>query len=418
LNEKILAIVVILAAFLGVFALMSNPDSVDSMQSELSVSTVRSEAESPEDVAAIRTLLTQFRTAAHAGDVDGIVTLFSDEFETEDASGKDGVRELWTMIIDWGFGAKLKVNIDTAKIEIDGDEGALTVFDQDGDPELKFFVKKYHNSGWLISGAPPEDTTVDYDVYLEPHGDECVQHAGFYRCWDIALPENPSGNPALVIDLHGMGDSASGQRRMSKFETLGASNGFIVAWPMGIGNTWNAGGVCCGAAVSDNIDDVGFLRKMVDEVSRNHAVDITKIYVTGLSNGCAMTQRFAAEASDIVAAGACMSLHLLVPPADDYTPVPMMVLYGTSDSDIFDRPDGNIPTAHENFANWGKINNCRGPAVESEVPVGVWNATYQDCEAESEVAVVALEGAGHLLYKGMQTDVDTTQIAWDFLKRF
>jgi poly(3-hydroxybutyrate) depolymerase len=95
-----------------------------------------------------------------------------------------------------------------------------------------------------------------------------------------------------------------------------------------------------------------------------------------------------------------------------------MVLYGTSDSDIFDRPDGNIPTAHENFANWGKINNCRGPAVESEVPVGVWNATYQDCEAESEVAVVALEGAGHLLYKGMQTDVDTTQIAWDFLKRF
>ncbi|NQV85548.1 MAG: hypothetical protein HQ492_00525 [Woeseiaceae bacterium] len=205
---------------------------------------------------------------------------------------------------------------------------------------------------------------------------------------------------------------------MSKFETLGASNGFIVAWPMGIGNTWNAGGVCCGAALSDNIDDVGFLRKMVDEVSRNHAVDITKIYVTGLSNGCAMTQRFAAEASDIVAAAACMSLHLLVPPADDYTPVPMMVLYGTNDRDIYEPSDGNIPTAPENFANWVKINSCKGPAVESSAPGGVSITTYQDCEAESEVAMVAIDGAVHILYEGMQTDVDTTQIAWDFLQRF
>ena len=44
--------------------------------------------------------------------------------------------------------------------------------------------------------------------------------------------------------------------------------------------------------------------------------------------------------------------------------------------------------------------------------------TYQRCAGETEISMVSIEEGVHVLYKGMHSDVDTTQIAWDFLKRF
>ena len=53
--------------------------------------------------------------------------------------------------------------------------------------------------------------------------------------------------------------------------------------------------------MSNNADDVGFLREVVAQVAAAHPVDTTRIYVTGHSYGCMMAQRFLAEASDLVA---------------------------------------------------------------------------------------------------------------------
>ena len=418
MKNQFLVITLILAAFAVVVITQINSDSKQSIPTGFQVNATQFHAASTEDLAELRAHMTKFRTAAHAGDVETIVSLHSDKFASEDATGKDGVRELWTMIIDIGFASKLELDLETAVITVDFDKAEMRIFDDYGDIELAFNFAKEEGKGWLITGTPPEDNSVSYDLYLEPHGDGCVEHGDYFRCWDIFSPEIKTDSMPLVIDLHGYTNSPERQRDMSGFESLAASHGFIVAWPYGIGKSWNAGEQCCGVAVSDGIDDVGFFRKLIEQVSMQYPVDPQRIYVTGLSNGCSMAQRLAAEASDVVAAAACMSLHLLVPPAQDYSPVPVMILYGTRDKDIYAPEEGELPSAEENFLNWGRINRCVGPAIETLASMGVLAMTYRQCAAETEISMVAIEGGVHVLYKGMQSDVDTTQIAWDFLKRF
>ena len=62
--------------------------------------------------------------------------------------------------------------------------------------------------------------------------------------------------------------------------------------------TWNAGN-CCGGARDQNVDDVGFIRQIVANLTRQMNVDRQRIYATGMSNGGLMSYRLACEMSDV-----------------------------------------------------------------------------------------------------------------------
>ena len=68
-------------------------------------------------------------------------------------------------------------------------------------------------------------------------------------------------------------------------------------------NSWNAGG-CCGYAVEKNIDDVGYIREVIDIIVKKYKVDENRVYVTGWSDGGYMSFRLACELSDKIRAAA------------------------------------------------------------------------------------------------------------------
>jgi polyhydroxybutyrate depolymerase len=280
---------------------------------------------------------------------------------------------------------------------------------------MDFALKKEDKDTWRIIGIPSE--TCSYESYASPYGDDCVQHEGYYRCWDIYVPAGLTGSSPLVIDLHGWTSNPSRQRSFSGFDSLANSEGFIVVWPYGLCNSWNSGAKCCEPASSDNIDDVGFIRKLVEKVSGQYNIDSNRIYVTGLSNGCAMAQRLANEASDIIAVAACMSLYLLVPEDTEYTPVSVMELHGTKDW-AMDYEPAEFPGALGNFNTWKTMNNCAGSYIVTWSSGKSFAWTYQDCDNGTEVSLVTIDKGGHVLYKGEETDIDTARLAWDFMKRF
>ncbi|GIT39420.1 MAG: hypothetical protein Ct9H300mP8_06160 [Gammaproteobacteria bacterium] len=124
----------------------------------------------------------------------------------------------------------------------------------------------------------------------------------YLRCWDILVPSDLETPVPLLLDLHGYSSSKTGQRGLSGFEEIAVREGFVVAWPQGIQRSWNAGGIqwlspreapevpgqgCCGTAFFEEIDDVGFIRDMVAQLIRQYPIDPKRVYVTGLSNGCA-----------------------------------------------------------------------------------------------------------------------------------
>ena len=99
--------------------------------------------------------------------------------------------------------------------------------------------------------------------------------------------------------MHGYTDCAEGNA-YTKWEDVARANGFIILFPQGTEDlpdaddknpSWNAG-YCCGGAMEEDIDDVTFIRQLVEYELERHLqmIDSTRIYLAGHSNGCAMAQ--------------------------------------------------------------------------------------------------------------------------------
>lgn len=189
------------------------------------------------------------------------------------------------------------------------------------------------------------------DISSLPSPQTCIDHGGLQRCWYTFAPEGLPSSPAVVFNMHGHGQCATDLAYMG-WRTLAAEHKFILALPMGTEDPkadWNAGR-CCSAASQDNIDDVGFLRRVATSLQSSHGVDLTRVYFAGHSNGCMMSQRMAYDASDLVAAVSCSSGYLMATPTpgretglvggsfsdisvpSTYVPVPVLTVHGTEDS--------------------------------------------------------------------------------------
>ena len=165
--------------------------------------------------------------------------------------------------------------------------------------------------------ASPDEIT-DQESQFSEH---CIQYDNLERCWLLLVPLslNESGNVPLVVDIHGGGDDMYQQRWTSDFANISMEQGFIVAYPQGHNNFWNMGGPapCLSELLCSQEDDVGFILQMLDTIMQNHSIDHSRIYSTGWSNGCGMTQRLAVQTSEVFAAAGCMATvsytHLTLP---------------------------------------------------------------------------------------------------------
>ncbi len=151
----------------------------------------------------------------------------------------------------------------------------------------------------------------------------------------------------LVFVLHGAFSTAGEMERRSGFSRLADREGFIVAYPSGIGlfgflQHWNAGH-CCGWAKADHVDDVGFLCYVVGDISHELHVDPSRVYVAGHSNDGMLAHEFArAQCRDIAAiavvAGTIGSsgkagghTQMVGPPE---APVPLITIHGWDDKTV------------------------------------------------------------------------------------
>ena len=178
-------------------------------------------------------------------------------------------------------------------------------------------------------------------------------------------------------------------------------HGFLVVYPDGTGRarllTWNAG-TCCGLAVRENVDDVGFVRAMVGELSRLYHVDRGRIFATGISNGAMFTHRLACEASDLIAGIGPVSGDMGVDGPRPARPVAVIEFHGLKDPNC-PFPGGIGPNAvtkvahrsiPETIAWWVKVNNCQPrPIITKD----------RDFERESYEPAAGQKGSPVVLYK-------------------
>lgn len=169
---------------------------------------------------------------------------------------------------------------------------------------------------------------------------ESVDHVdlefdGLQRSYELHVPPNYDGTTPLplVVNFHGLTSFGTQQQGFSEMDATADERGFIVAYPNGIDNSWNAG-MCCPTAADDNIDDVGFARAVVEDLGGRGCIDRARVYATGMSNGGFLSHRLACEAADMFAAAAPVAGMLLLDSAEcqPSRPISIIHFHGTADT--------------------------------------------------------------------------------------
>ncbi len=274
-------------------------------------------------------------------------------------------------------------------------------------------------------GGPTEGSGLESPEILEPGDHEfALTFDSRSRYFLVHVPSQAmAGEPLpVVVALHGGGGNPEQFKSENGVDEVADAAGFIAVYPAGTGVlprtllTWNAGTDCCGFALEQDVDDVGFLMAVVDDLDSRTEVDSRRVYFTGHSNGGIMAYRIAAEAAERVAAIAPVAGAMM---QDEFSPnraVPLLHIHSVDDPRALYEgglgppfPIGGGQVLHQpamdGILAWVARNGCAvQPQIgeEREGGSGTPNEghraerlTWDPCETGAPVIHWRLHGVGH-----------------------
>ena len=268
------------------------------------------------------------------------------------------------------------------------------------------------------ASAPPADGPFPFDAprAVDAPASDARSPLIHDRPYDLYVPTGyRAGTPTpLVVMLHGYSANAALQEIFFRLQPQAEAAGFLYARPEGtvdgLGNRfWNATDACCNLGDRD-VDDVAYLRAVIDDVAARHTVDPRRVFVIGHSNGGFMAHRLACDAADRVAAivsfaGATFADPSRCVPA---RPVSMLQIHGSIDPVIAYNggsvagADGPYPAAVTTAAIWRAKNGCTGTAASGRLDLAsavVGDETTVErasgCVPGGAVELMTIHGAGH-----------------------
>ncbi|MCH5644779.1 MULTISPECIES: PHB depolymerase family esterase [unclassified Gordonia (in: high G+C Gram-positive bacteria)] len=227
-----------------------------------------------------------------------------------------------------------------------------------------------------------------------------LNHGGLERQYQLFVPRSRPGAAPLVVVLHGGYGSARQAQRAYGWDSQAQRRGFVVAYPDGFRRSWNAG-TCCGPAQQRNVDDVGFIRAVVADVSKRTSIDPRRIYVTGMSNGAMMTYRLACQ-TNLFAAVAVVA-GTIVSRCSSPAPTSVLHIHGDADPRVPYRGGPGLPfggggarvnglsVAADN-ALWRNADRCAPPRIGRSGRLTISTAR---CRAGRTVELITVAGGGH-----------------------
>jgi polyhydroxybutyrate depolymerase len=258
------------------------------------------------------------------------------------------------------------------------------------------------STGGDSSSAGEGDTSTGEPIACPPAalavGDHTIQvvHGGLKRSALVHIPASADlGAPApLVLNFHGLTSNAGQQAFFSGMTPKSDAEGFILVYPEGVQSSWNAG-ACCGGAIDQNIDDVGFVRALVAQLSLTLCIDQRRIYATGMSNGGFMSHRLACEAADLFAAVAPVSAVNGMDSCAPSRPVPVMMFNGTLDPLVAYDGGGLFQSAGQTFADWSARDLCDDAPKPGKSSGAASCLQHELCDGDVSVVFCTFEGMGH-----------------------
>ncbi|GAB3870966.1 alpha/beta hydrolase family esterase [Dactylosporangium cerinum] len=232
---------------------------------------------------------------------------------------------------------------------------------------------------------------------------------------------DPARTVPVVVALHYRPGSGTAMRELTGLDAKADAEGFLVAYPEGVGGQFNAFG-CCGAQ-----DDVGFVKAVAGRLVENWHADAGRIFLAGVSNGGDLSFRTAVEAPGVFAAIGVVSGGFAGgrTEAADYkptSPVSVVTLIGADDP--------QATTFRTGLDTWRGRLACSTPGAPTSKPAapsaspaldpGV-HLTTSHCLDGSDVDAYVIDGGAHAWFgatagelKDTAAKIKATDVLWAF----
>ena len=250
-------------------------------------------------------------------------------------------------------------------------------------------------------------------------------HEGYERLFYVHLPppEQLERSMPLLFHLHGGGGTAKRTPALTfnRFNTLADREGFIVVYPQAIEKNWNDGRKSSLVkAWQENIDDVGFIVKIIEKMVSEYNINEDRIFTSGMSNGGFMSTRLLCDRADLFRGGAILTAQIsedYLPQCDPAVPTAVLVMNGTDDQlvpydggeiMVLKRPRGKIISTDEFVKFWQEKNNCNQQLATVRLPDEVDDGThisideYKGCDDRGALILYTVHGGGHTWPGGKQ----------------
>jgi polyhydroxybutyrate depolymerase len=147
-----------------------------------------------------------------------------------------------------------------------------------------------------------------------------------------ALGLAPGQRAALVVVLHQDVGSAAAVAQGLGLDSL-RREGVTLAYPAGIAGAWNAGD-CCGAPMTQRLDDVGFVNAVLDDVGRQVPIDPRRRALVGYSGGGMLAYRLLCSPHPALVAVVEVSGSLEAPCTSSVSLPDVLAIHGARDGTV------------------------------------------------------------------------------------
>lgn len=318
-----------------------------------------------------------------------------------------------------------------------GELGAVSALAEDG--TLRERLRQRQQERAAAPSPVPEPITAPGDYRGS------LTHGGRTRLYRLHVPASyRADRPApLLVALHGGGGSMDYMGRDDYYGLLSLAErtGQVLLLPNGVSRlrsgklaTWNAGD-CCGTARDDQVDDVGYIRAVVERVQGQLNIDARRIRATGMSNGAMMAYRLACELPGVFSAIAAVAGTDNTRSCTPTQPVSVLHIHARNDSHVLYEggagPDAVDRTLINDFrsvpdtvARWVERNRCAPAPQRVLEKEGAWCERYAPCAGGAQVQLCVTAAGGHSWPGGHKPRgeaptraIDANELMWDFFSR-
>ncbi|MFB9268254.1 alpha/beta hydrolase family esterase [Bradyrhizobium erythrophlei] len=287
---------------------------------------------------------------------------------------------------------------------------------------------------------------------LPAHADT-ISIDGTTRTFAARLPDTKPA--ALVIVLHGKTQSGADMMSRTSWPAVAKRERFAVVFPDGLNRAWadlRPDEERAGDGPPKSTDDVAFIAQLIRKFIDDGAADPKRVYVTGVSNGGAMTMTLLCKRPELFAAAASVIMNLTNESARacrPSRPVPLLMMNGTTDPLVpYQGGRGTSSFAVDGFwstdktlAFWRRVNGCDAKdaataELEDRDRSDRSTVTRIDsrCPVGRDIVLYRVNGGGHRMPGGFADarftrladnilgpqnhDIDGAETIWAFFKRF